>query len=81
MRSMRKTAATRRYYPGLVTALLFTASVNVLVFPAWIACLPLESAPLFAIYYGIQPLIIVAFYVEHRRWLAKARRVDPQFAR
>ena len=50
-------------------------------FPAWVASLGVEPTLWYGIYYGIQPLILLAFYVEHRKWLAAARRVDPQFAR
>jgi len=78
---LAKTLVARRYYPGVFTALLFTASVNVLVFPAWVACLGVDAGLWYKAYYGVQPVIFLAFVLEHRRWLAAARRVDPQFAR
>ncbi len=67
-----KTLASRRYYPGLVTGLLFVASVDVLVYPAWVACLEVDPGPWYAVFYGAQPLVLLAFFAEHRRWRAAA---------
>ena len=55
-----------------VVLLLFVASVDVLVYPAWVACLEVDPGPWYAVFYGAQPLVLLAFFAEHRRWRAAA---------
>lgn len=66
-----KSLARRSYYPGTVTGLLFAAAVGGLLFPAWAGALGV-SGPLFYAFYAAQPLVLLAFYLEDRRWLAGA---------
>jgi len=70
-----KTAAQKSYYSGVVTAVLFTAHIDVFVFPAWLA--QLKSIPGYWLYifYGVQPFVLLAFFVEHRGWLRKAEQL------
>jgi hypothetical protein len=74
---LAKTLVRRRYYPGLVSALLFTALIDVALFPNWYAALHVESQLGFYAYYAVQPLVLLAFFLEDRKWFA-AFRALPQ---
>lgn len=68
-----KALAQKSYYSGTVSALFFTAQIDVFVFPKWYAELGLASNAGFYFYYLIQPVVFLGFYLEHRRWLAKTQ--------
>jgi hypothetical protein len=71
-----KSLVRRRYYPGTVTGILFTVMIDVAFFPLWYRSLPIASdAPLIA-FYACQPLVLLAFYLEDRRWFAAYSRVS-----
>ncbi len=72
-----KTIARRRYYPGLISALLFTAVIDLAFFPNWYAALNVGSQLGFYAYYAVQPLVLLAFYLEDRKWFT-AFRALPQ---
>ncbi len=74
---LAKTLAARRYYPGLFTGLAFVGSVALLVFPAWVESLGVDRTWWYRIYYGLHPVIIIAFYLEHRGYLAKLKDQPP----
>ncbi len=72
-----KTLASRRYYPGTISSLLFVASIDFLFFPVWLEHLNLRSGALFNFFYGIQPILVLAFALEHAHWLKRGGRQVP----
>lgn len=64
-----KAAASRGYYSGLFTGLLFSAFMGLFFFPAWrdALALPAWVTPAFA---AAHPVAWALFYGEHRRWLS-----------
>ncbi len=66
-----KSAAQRSYYPGTATALLFVAAIDLLVFPRWYALLEIDGRLGLHAFYAVQPIVFVAFWLEHRRWLGR----------
>lgn len=67
-----KSLAQKSYYSGTISALLFVAQIDVFVFPKWYGELGLASDVGFYLYYLIQPVVFLGFYLEHRGWLAKS---------
>ncbi|MCB9759890.1 MAG: hypothetical protein H6739_08655 [Alphaproteobacteria bacterium] len=65
-----KSLARGYYYPGTLTGLAFTLFLDVAVFPLWLETLGLGMETSW-LYYGLQPLVILAFFLEDRRWLGK----------
>jgi hypothetical protein len=75
-----KSIARRRFYPGLFTALLFIAVQSGLLFPRWHDLVVGARGAIFVAYYALLPLVLVGYYLEDRRWTARApRRIwDPR---
>jgi hypothetical protein len=68
-----KTLVERRYYPGTVTGLLFVGLVDVLFYPVWVASLTVDLGGWFWVYYAVQPVVFVAYWLEHRGWFVRHR--------
>jgi hypothetical protein len=66
-----KSISRRRIYPGLVSSILFVAVQSGLLFPQWYALVVGERGALFDAYYLALPLVVLAYYVEDRRWIAR----------
>jgi hypothetical protein len=66
-----KSLAQKSYYSGTISALLFTAQIDIFVFPKWYGDLGLASTAGFYAYYLIQPVVFLGFYLEHRGWLVR----------
>jgi len=66
---LAKSFAQRGYYPGTITSLLFVLQINFMLFPAWWDSLTIINDYLFYLYYLVQPIILLAFYFEHRHFL------------
>lgn len=68
---LAKSLAERRYYPGTVSGLVFVGLMVGLFYPAWLAALPAETGGWSWAYYAAQPAMLVAYWLEHRRWLPR----------
>ena len=66
-----KSLARRRVYPGLLTSVLFVATVSFGVFPLWHDAVFGARGAIFYGYYAALPLVLLAFYAEDRRWTAR----------
>lgn len=62
-----KAAAERRHYPGVVSAVLFVLVMDGLFLPRWLECVDLPGSAA-TVYLGLQPVLIVIFFLEHRDW-------------
>lgn len=68
-----KSLARRSYYPGTVTGLLFTAWQGAVFLPAWLAETPLNfqlSQYVTWGYFALCPALLMAFYLEDKKWLS-----------
>ncbi|MCB9741663.1 MAG: HXXEE domain-containing protein [Alphaproteobacteria bacterium] len=65
-----KSIVERRYYPGTVSGLAFTAGVDLLMLPGWVeaAGLPELAVP---VWVALHLPMLGAYALEHRGWLAK----------
>lgn len=66
-----KSLAQRSYYSGTVSALLFVLHIDFCVAPLWFDTLLLSAeikTLALQMYYGIQPVVFIGFYLEHRKW-------------
>ena len=69
---LAKSLARRRYYPGTASGALFVAFIDLVFFPAYLGELSLAARePVRLAYYAAQPLLLCAFFVEDRAWLAR----------
>lgn len=65
-----KSLARRRYYPGTASAILFVLFIDLLFAPEYFARLRLPSGNALVWFYVVQPMVLVAFWLEDRAWLA-----------
>jgi hypothetical protein len=65
-----KSLARRRYYPGTASAVLFVLFMDLWFAPEYFAQLRLPFAKPLAWYYLAQPVVLLAFWLEDRAWLA-----------
>jgi hypothetical protein len=66
-----KSLARGRAYPGIVTSLLFVGVMCLGVFPLWHQAVLGERGVVFYLFYAALPHVLLAFYLEDRRWLAR----------
>ena len=69
-----KSIARRRIYPGLVSSLVFVVVQSGLLFPRWYDLVASERGALFNAYYLMLPMVVLAFYLEDRRWISHTPR-------
>jgi hypothetical protein len=65
-----KSLARRGYYSGAISAVLFVAFMDVFFVPEYSSLLALDGRAARLAFYAFQPLLLLAFWVEDRRWLA-----------
>ncbi|MBF0106579.1 MAG: hypothetical protein HQM16_14790 [Deltaproteobacteria bacterium] len=70
-----KTLVERRYYPGVVTSVLFVLHIDVFVFPKWLFQIFGYGHFIGYVYYAVQPLIFLAFVFEHKRWVRQIKEM------
>lgn len=63
-----KSLAQKKYYSGVISSLIFVLQIDFFLFPEWYAQLHMENEIAFYLYYALQPFVLLAFYLEHRRW-------------
>ncbi len=63
-----KTLVERRYYPGVISSLVFVLHVCLFIFPKWYSEAGLDSPFIYYAYYALVPLVFAAFALEHRKW-------------
>jgi hypothetical protein len=66
-----KSLARGRAYPGIVTSILFVGVMCLGVFPLWHEAVLGERGVVFYLFYSALPYVLLAFYLEDRRWLAR----------
>lgn len=69
-----KSLARRRVYPGLFSSLFFVSVQSGLLFPLWYDLVAGERGMLFDAYYLALPIVLLGYYVEDRRWIARTPR-------
>jgi Protein of unknown function with HXXEE motif len=68
-----KTLARGRYYPGTATAIAFVLCLDLFFVPAYAAHLGLDGRAALIAYYALQPMLVVAFWLEDRAWQVRYR--------
>lgn len=68
-----KTCIERRYYPGVVSSLLFVLHIDLFMVPLWFQHVFGGFHWSGYLYYASQPIIFLAFAIEHRSWCLKIR--------
>lgn len=71
-----KSMVRHAYYPGTISGLLFTLLIDVAFFPMWYRALAVGSDVPMYVFYGVQPIVLLAFYLEDRKWWAGYRGVS-----
>jgi hypothetical protein len=64
-----KSVSRRRYYPGTITGLMFTGFINLAIVPLWFGQVQGIPGSVQWVYYGLQPIVLLAFFLEDRRWM------------
>jgi hypothetical protein len=67
-----KSLSRRRYYPGTITGLLFTAFIAAAFVPAYLACLDVDGTAVHTVYLAAIPVLFCGFYLEDRAWFRRA---------
>lgn len=63
-----KTLVERRYYPGVISSIFFVAHIDVFMFLQWGELVLKGHEWVYYVYYGLQPVVFLAFVLEHRWW-------------